>query len=217
VIGDLTSIGGTCEVAEQANALGRFDAVIHNAAVGYREPRRVETADGLSHVFAINVLAPYLLTALIAPPHRLVYLSSDMHKIGDPDLGDLQWAQRPWNAEQAYSDSKLFGLALVFAVARRWRGVLSNAVDPGMVPTRIGGLGAPDDLPLGAVTQSWLAVSADPAALVSGGYFHHQQPRDPHSAARAVDLQDALLDRCFGLTGVALDSRAPRRTAGIWG
>src|ERR1700684_3745009 len=74
VVGDLDSIKGMRSVAEQANALGRYDAVIHNAGVGYREPRRVETPDGLGHVFAINVLAPYLLTALITPPNRLVYL-----------------------------------------------------------------------------------------------------------------------------------------------
>jgi NAD(P)-dependent dehydrogenase (short-subunit alcohol dehydrogenase family) len=84
-------------VARQANDSGLFDAVIHNAGVGYRESRKIVTADGLSHVFAINVLAPYLLTALITPPGRLVYLSSGMHRGGDPDLADLQWARRLWN------------------------------------------------------------------------------------------------------------------------
>ena len=79
VVGDLSSIAETRDVAGQAAATGRFDAVIHNAAVGYREPRRIETADGLAHVFAINVLAPYLLTALVPAPDRLVYLSSGMH------------------------------------------------------------------------------------------------------------------------------------------
>ena len=112
----------TRQVAEQANALGRYDAVIHNAGVGYREPRRVETADGLSQVFAVNVLAPYLLTALITRPSRLVYLSSGMHKSGNPDLDDLQWARRSWNGAQAYADSKLFDVVLAFAVARRWAG-----------------------------------------------------------------------------------------------
>ena len=77
------------------------------------------TTDGLSHVFAINVLAPYLLTALITPPRRLVFLSSGMHRGGDPDLADLQWTQRPWNPAQAYADSKLFDAVLAFAVARR--------------------------------------------------------------------------------------------------
>lgn len=104
-VGDLSSIEETRRVAEQVNALGRHDAVIHNAGVGYREARRIETVDGLSHVFAVNVLAPYLLTALITPLDRLVYLSSGMHVGGDPYLRDPQWAARRWNGAQAYSDS----------------------------------------------------------------------------------------------------------------
>jgi NAD(P)-dependent dehydrogenase (short-subunit alcohol dehydrogenase family) len=204
VVGDLASIGETRQVADQANVLGRYDAVIHNAGVGYREPSRVETVDGLSHVFAINVLAPYLLTALITPPSRLVYLSSGMHRGGNPDLDDLQWVGRRWNGSQAYADSKLFDVVLAFAVARRWPDALSNALEPGWVPTKMGGPGAPDDLSLAAVTQVWLAVSDDPAATVTGHYFYHQQPRDVHPAARSVEIQDGLLDRCAELTGVAL-------------
>ncbi len=204
LVGDLSSIEGTRQVAEQANALGRYDAVIHNAGVGYREPRRVETVDGLSHVFAINVLAPYLLTAVITPPSRLVYLSSGMHRSGHPDLDDLQWAKQHWNGAQAYADSKLFDVVLAFAVARRWPGVLSNALEPGWVPTKMGGPGAPDDLSLAAVTQVWLAVSDDPAAAVTGQYLYHQQPRDVHPATRSIELQDQLLGACAELTGVAL-------------
>lgn len=204
VIGDLQSIAGMRLLAEQANALGRYDAVIHNAGIGYREPRRLETVDGLSHVFAINVLAPYLLTALITRPERLVYLSSGMHRGGEPDLDDLQWTRRRWSGAQAYSDSKLFDVVLAFAVARRWPEVLSNALEPGWVPTKMGGAGAPDDLSLAPVTQAWLAVSDDPAATVSGGYFFHQQPREVHRAARSVDVQEGLLERCAQLTGTPL-------------
>ena len=83
VIGDLGTIAQTRKVAEQVNALGALDAVIHNAAVGYKEPKRIETEDGLSHVFAVNTIAPYILTALIAKPKRLVYLSSMLHQNGD--------------------------------------------------------------------------------------------------------------------------------------
>jgi NAD(P)-dependent dehydrogenase (short-subunit alcohol dehydrogenase family) len=107
------------------------------------------------------VLAPYLLTALITPLDRLVYLSSGMHVGGDPYLRDPQWAARRWNGAQAYSDSKLLDVVLAFAVARRWRSVLSNALEPGWVPTKMGGPGAPDDLSLAPVTQVWLAVSDD--------------------------------------------------------
>src|SRR5271156_3357422 len=124
VIGDLTSIAQTRNVAEQVNALGSFDAVIHNAGIGYQEPRRIATEDGLPQVFAVNTLAPYILTALIANPKRLVYLSSGLHRNGDPSLNDLAWEQRTWNGTQAYSDSKFHDVLLAFAVARRWTDVL---------------------------------------------------------------------------------------------
>jgi NAD(P)-dependent dehydrogenase (short-subunit alcohol dehydrogenase family) len=204
VIGDLSSIAGMRQVAAQANASGRFDAIIHNAGIGYREPRRVETDDGLAQVFAVNVLAPYLLTALIERPDRLVYLSSGMHRGGDASLDDPQWEGRRWNGAQAYSDSKLFDVVLAFAVARRWPGVRSNAVEPGWVPTKMGGPGAPGDMSLAPVTQAWLAVSPDPAATVTGGYFYHSAPRETHPAARDVKVQDELLDYCAELVGVEL-------------
>jgi NAD(P)-dependent dehydrogenase (short-subunit alcohol dehydrogenase family) len=203
VVGDLSDIAQMRSVATQANELGRHDAVIHNVGIGYREPR-AQTVDGLSHVFAINVLAPYLLTALMLPPHRLVYLSSGMHRGGTADLHDPQWKTRRWNGSQAYSDSKLLDVVLAFGVARRWPSVLSNALEPGWVPTKMGGPGAPDDLAQGAVTQAWLAVSDDPAATVTGQYFRHQQRHPVHPAAQRVALQDELLAYCAGLTGTDL-------------
>jgi NAD(P)-dependent dehydrogenase (short-subunit alcohol dehydrogenase family) len=203
VVGDLASIVETRALAEQANGLGPFDAVIHNAGVGDRE-RRIETVDGLEHIFAINVLAPYLLTALIEQPKRLVYLSSGMHYGGHPDLTDLQWKRRRWNGSQAYSDSKLFDVMLAFAFARRRPGVRSNAVDPGWVPTRMGGRGASDDLNLGSETQAWLATSQDTAALVSGAYFYHKKQRDINPAAHDVTNQDGLLAACEDLTGTPI-------------
>jgi NAD(P)-dependent dehydrogenase (short-subunit alcohol dehydrogenase family) len=203
LVGDLASIEAVRGLADAAGALGGIDAVIHNAAVGYRGPR-VETVDGLAHVFAINVLAPYLLTALLTGPKRFVYLSSGMHRGGDPDLSDLQWRRRQWSGTQAYSDSKLFDVVLASAVARRRPGVLSNAVEPGWVPTKMGGAGAPDDLDLGADTQAWLAVSDDPGATVTGRCFHHRREVTPAPAAARGDLQDGLLDVCASLTGVAL-------------
>jgi hypothetical protein len=93
---------------------------------------------------------------------------------------------------------------LAFAVARRWPAVLSNALEPGWVPTRMGGAGAPDDLTDGALTQAWLAVSDDPAAQVTGEYFFHRRRRSPHPATRDPALQDGLLAHCAALSGVAL-------------
>lgn len=203
VVGDLESVAETRALADQANRLGPFDAVIHNAGVGNRE-RRIETVDGLEHIFAVNVLAPYLLTALISAPQRLVYLSSGMHRYAEPDFTDLQWKRRRWNGSQAYSDSKLFDAALAFAIARRWPATLSNAVDPGWVATKMGGPGAPDDLGRGSETQAWLAVSQDPAALVSGAYFYHKKQQESHPAARDVTVQDRLLAACEELSGTPI-------------
>jgi NAD(P)-dependent dehydrogenase (short-subunit alcohol dehydrogenase family) len=204
VAGDLSSIAECRQIAEQVNALGPFDAVIHNAGVGYREPRRIATVDGLPHVFAINTLAPYILTALIRKPKRLVYLSSGMHRSGDPSLKDLTWSARPWSGSSAYADSKLHDLILAFAMARKWPDVLSNALEPGWVPTKMGGPGAPDDLDAGAVTQVWLATSEDPEAMVSGQYFYHQKRRAAEPAARDEKIQERLIAECARISGVPL-------------
>jgi NAD(P)-dependent dehydrogenase (short-subunit alcohol dehydrogenase family) len=143
--GDLDSIAGAKAIADRVNELGRFDAVIHNAAVGYRESHRF-TQDGLPHVFAINTLSAYILTALIERPKRLVYLSSGMHRRVDAELDDLLWKKRRWDGSSAYAKSKLHDAMLAFAVARRWPDVLSNSPEPGWVATKMGGSGAPDDL-----------------------------------------------------------------------
>jgi NAD(P)-dependent dehydrogenase (short-subunit alcohol dehydrogenase family) len=190
VVGDLSDLEQTRAVARAVNDLGRMDAVIHNAGV-YSGP----------HVLPVNVVAPYLLTALIERPPRLVYLSSGMHLGGRPDEEGSDWSGR---RNGSYSNSKLFVTALAFAVARLWPDVFSNAVDPGWVPTRMGGPSAPDDLRLGHLTQEWLATSDDPEARSSGGYWHHQQRSEPHPAARDSGFQDRLLAALAGFTGEIL-------------
>jgi NAD(P)-dependent dehydrogenase (short-subunit alcohol dehydrogenase family) len=203
VEGDLETIAGAKAVAASVNALGRFDTVIHNAAVGYREGSRL-TADGLPHVFAINTLSAYILTALIEKPQRLVYLSSGMHHEVDANLDDLLWRKRRWNGSTAYAESKLHDVILACAIARRWPDVLSNALEPGWVPTRMGGPGAPDDMDQAHRTQAWLAASDDPQAQVTGQYFYHLRPLEPNSQAEDVTIQDRLIARCEELSHVRL-------------
>jgi NAD(P)-dependent dehydrogenase (short-subunit alcohol dehydrogenase family) len=190
-VGDLSDPEETRGVAGQVNRLGRMDAVIHNAGVYTGR-----------HVMPVNVVAPYLLTALIHRPRRLVYLSSGMHRGGRPSLTGVDWTGR---STGSYSDSKLFVTTLAVAVARIWPEVLSNAVDPGWVPTRMGGPGAPDDLRLGHRTQEWLATSQDPDARTSGGYWHHQRRIEPHPAVDDRRFQDRLLEDLARFTATRLD------------
>ncbi|GIE77352.1 short-chain dehydrogenase [Actinoplanes philippinensis] len=185
VAGDLADPEETRDVAEQVGRLGPVDVVIHNAGV-YTG----------AQIMPVNAVAPYLLTALIDGPRRLVYLSSGMHRGGRADVSLLRSGN--------YSDSKLFVTVLAVAVARIRPGVVSNAVDPGWVPTRMGGPGAPDDLRLGHLTQEWLATSDDPEALTTGGYWHHRQRQSPHPATHDRRFQDDLLAALADLTGAGL-------------
>ncbi len=187
VIGDLSSAAETRDLAGQVNEIGRMDAV----------------AEGHAKTLAVNTLAPYMLTGLIDRPDRLIYLSSGLHHAGAGSLRDIDWTSRSWNAAQAYSESKLQVTALALTLARVWPEVLSNAVDPGWVPTKMGGPAATGDLQMGYLTQTWLAVSNDAAATVSGGYWYHRQRQAPAARARDPAFQDQLMDRLAALTGVA--------------
>lgn len=204
VVGDAADLDAVRAMADELNALGHFDAVIHNVGVGYHERHRVDTPQGHAHVLAVNVLAAYVLTARMTRPDRLVYLSSGMHYDGDTSLDDIDWLRRPWDGLQAYADSKLFDVTLALAVARRWPEVLSNAVEPGWVPTRMGGAGAPDDLTQGHVTQAWLATSHDGADHMTGGYLYHLRRKEPRPEAASADFEDRLLAVLEALTGEAI-------------
>ncbi|BBJ38000.1 short-chain dehydrogenase [Streptomyces antimycoticus] len=190
VVGDFTDRDAVRHVAAGLNDTQPLDAVIHNAGVWSGRP-----------VMPVNIIAPYLLTALLPGPRRLVYLSSSSHFGGRPSLAGIDW-----RGERAgsYSDSKLFVTTLAAAVARLRPGTLSNAVDPGWVPTKMGGPGAPDDLELGHRTQEWLATSEEPQALSTGGYWYHRQRQQPHRAVHDEEFQDRLLQTLAEETGTAL-------------
>ena len=152
-------------------------------------------------VFQVNALAPYLLTALMDRPGRLVYLSSGLHYQGSFDPDHLQQERRIGDGMRAYCDSKLCDVLLAFGVARLWPTTLSNAVDPGWIKTRMGGRGAPDPVSVGAETQVWLATSEEPSALVSGRYWRRRQEQSANPAAYDDRLQDGFLDACAALSG----------------
>src|SRR6266550_7532943 len=189
VTADLCSIDETKQLASRVNALGKFDAVIHNAGL-YQA--------SAEEIFAVTTLAPYILTCLIQRPKRLVYLTSGMHLQGSSKLESFKTDI----SRITYSDSKLHVLMLCMAVARKWPDVYANAVDPGWVPTKMGGQGAPDDLQKGYETQVWLAVSKDEKAMVSGRYFHHQEESRHNPEADDVQLQERFLSLCKEITGV---------------
>jgi NAD(P)-dependent dehydrogenase (short-subunit alcohol dehydrogenase family) len=203
VVGDLRSAAETRSIANQVNAIGRMDAIIHNAGV-YSQRSRGSTPEGHASTLAINTLAPYMLTVLIERPGRLVYLSSGLHRGGEGSLDDLDWTKRSWDSAKAYAESKLHVVALAIALARRWPKVLSNAVDPGWARTKMGGPGAPVHLDTGQRTQSWLAVSDEPAAMVSGRYWHHLKQQQPEHEAVDPEFQDELIKKLGELTGVTL-------------
>lgn len=190
LVADLSNIEEIKQLADDVNGSGSFDAVIHNAGV-YQVSSKL--------IFAVNTLAPYILTCRIKKPKRLIYLSSGMHINGHPALENVSLN----SGHISYSDSKLHVLILSMAVARKWPDVYSNTVDPGWVPTKMGGKGAPDDLEKGFETQTWLAVSNDKNAIVSGRYFHHKKPDDYRQESKDPILQETFLRRCEEITGVA--------------
>ncbi|WP_328744093.1 SDR family NAD(P)-dependent oxidoreductase [Streptomyces sp. NBC_00285] len=198
VVADFTDQAAVRQLATELNDGPPLDAVIHNAGV-WRGPA----------VIPVNIIAPYLLTALVPGPRRVVYLSSSSHFDGRPSTDDIDWrgTKSGGHANGSYADSKLFVTTLAAAVARLYPGVLSNAVDPGWVPTKMGGPGAPDDLELGHRTQQWLASSEDPEALTTGGYWYHRQRQRPHAAVHDEGFQDRLLRTLAEETDTALAAR----------
>ncbi len=190
LIADLSDMEETKKLAQQANSLGLFDAVIHNAGI-YQKPNAI--------TFAVNSLAPYILTCAMEKPERLIYLTSGLHMQGKSDFNVNTYNHEQFN----YSDTRLHVILLCKAISRKWHSVYANAVNPGWVPTRMGGPAAPDDLMKGMETQVWLATSNDPEAQVSGRYFFHKQEKQCHPEATDILLQEKFLSLCEQITGIS--------------
>lgn len=201
LIADLSDMEETKELASKVNSLGEFDAVIHNAGV-YRVSGNSVDKNGLPIMFVVNSLAPYILTCLMLRPERLIYMSSGMHRGGHLNADSLSAGTAGRFGDVSYSDTKLHDLILCMAVARKWADVYANAVDPGWVPTKMGGAGAPDSLEKGFQTQVWLATSNDAEARVSGQYFHHKRQDRYLPVAKEPGVQEKLLALCEQVTGV---------------
>ncbi|KAF1968560.1 NAD(P)-binding protein [Bimuria novae-zelandiae CBS 107.79] len=204
VTGDLSSISETKKLAEDVNKLGAFDVVIHNAGL-YRGPYR-ETVDGIPALAAVNTLAPYILTCLIKHPKRLVFVSSDMHQSGDDSLEDILWQRRgekEYNDVKAYRASKVHNVIFAKAFGRRWPDVKSNSLDPGWLPTKMGGAHASGDVEAAVATYVMLAEGEEKDAQRSGIYYN---PGPIEGKAQAgcddEDKQERLLSICAEFTGV---------------
>jgi NAD(P)-dependent dehydrogenase (short-subunit alcohol dehydrogenase family) len=190
LVADLTSLHEIHHLATEANRLGPFDAVIHNAGL-YFGMERVMGKSGLPSLFSVNVLAPFMLTCLMDRPKRLIYVSSGMHRSGrarldSKDAKDLKGC--------GYSDSKLYDVMLANLFARRFakEGVACNSVDPGWVPTKMGGRGAPEDIGKSVEAYVMLALGEGAAKGRSGVFFRTTREGRPNSTAEDVGLQDRL-------------------------
>ncbi|CCF35331.1 short-chain dehydrogenase [Colletotrichum higginsianum] len=207
LVGDLSRFDEAKKLAEEANKLGTFDVVIHNAGL-YRGPYR-KTDLGLPSLTAVNVFAPYLLTALINKPKRVVYISSGLHRNGDTSFADPTWRERGeagWNQDQAYFDSKLLITTFANAVARLWPDVKSNSIDPGWVPTKMGGQSATGLADDGIATYVLLAEGTG-AGDVTGKYFKPSGQEDsPVPITEDEERQDQLVKLLEQETGVKLPS-----------
>jgi NAD(P)-dependent dehydrogenase (short-subunit alcohol dehydrogenase family) len=200
-VADLASTDETKSLAAQLNQNGPWDAIIHNAGIMRPPPRAPSAANNdFPALFAVNTMAPYLLTCLVDPPaKRYVFLSSSMHQGGDASLKNIE--------QCGYSDSKLHNIMLAGWFAKRWRGrhVVCNSLDPGWVPTKMGGSGASDDIGAAVDTYMMLAEGSGAASDQTGKYWYHSRERSCKVAAGELERQDKLVELLRDISGV----RAP--------
>ncbi len=202
VTGDLARLDDVRALAEQLRALGPLDVLAHNAGVWVRGDAPRVTEDGFETTFAVNVLAPHLLTALLAEHvrERLLWLGSGMAGSGRPKPSALGGERDP---RQAYADSKACDVALAQAWGRRLPGLLSAAVDPGWVRTKLASSGAPGEVEQGADTLAWCCTQAD---LTAAPYWKDRRPAAVPGRLRDAGLQDAIALACDRLAGLAAPS-----------
>ena len=218
-VADMSSQGEVRRLAEEVlAAYPRLDVLVNNVG-GYWATRHA-TVDGLERTFAVNHLAPFLLTTLLldrlraSAPARVVTVSSGAHARGSVDFEDLQ-GERVYSGERAYNQSKLANVMFTYELARRLQGsgVTANALHPGVVRTNFGRedpkgwmrLMLPVIRPLlkspekGAATSVYLASSPEVQG-VTGQYFTKRQAKrsskasyDTTAAARLWDVSAALV------------------------
>ena len=225
-IADLSSLEQVRGLAGRLAGLDRIDVLINNAGLVLGE-RRI-TPDGLEHVFALNHLAPFLLTNLLLPtltasaPARVITVTSDAHSAARLDLSDPN-LEHGWDSWRSYANSKLANILFTRELARRLdgTGVTANCAHPGVVRTGFGResrpllkLGITIARPFmlsperGADTIVYLASSPDVAGQ-SGGYYVKRQRREPSGAARDDTAARELWELSERMTGLA-----PARPAG---
>ena len=198
VTGDLAQLDEVHRLADQIQTHGPIDALVHNAGVWVRGNTPRTTVDGLETTFAVNVLAPHVLTHLLAADlgGRLLWLGSGVASSGRPDPALLGRQQEP---RRAYSDSKACDVALALAWGRRLPAVASAAVDPGWVKTKLASAGAPGDVTSSADTLAYCCTEAD---LASAPYWKNRAPTPvPHHLLDQA-LQDAIASACDRLAGI---------------
>lgn len=197
LIADLRTVSEIKKLADDANATGTFDAIIHNAGIGYGSTSSQEiTSDGISAVFAVNTVAPYMLTCLMnKPKSRILYMSSDSHYGGDATLKNC-------TQSHSYSNSKLHDVMLANAFARRWKDVQVISMHPGWVRTKMGG-SAPGSAKTPAKALARWVEGEGPIGKVKSGAFVTTDGEDtPHKGAGDEDKQEELLKICEEISGV---------------
>ena len=193
VTGDLADLD---EVRSLAAQFGDLDVLVHNAGV-WPPDGAPPSRQGHEIAFAVNALAPHLLTALLHERvrERLVFLGSGTVGSGRVDPDDLGSAREPG---RAYADSKALDVVLALAWARRLAALRVGAVDPGWVRTKLASPGAPGDVEDGGERVAYAAAGEWP-----GGYTAGRRPARTPRALEDPGLQDrvlAAMDRLAGLT-----------------